>query len=191
MRSQVLLGQGSAERDRKQFNSFALHQADKIPNSLLVPVETHQGLIYPLLFAQSKREGQCTPIHWLPFDKPSSGPTALHYILRHCSTDCTDPLKRIYKVRLPVLRKHENSRANRWTCFAHIFQETYSPLLLRKLQHNKFFTLVVGIIFFLCLWTNKWILVYDLRLIKMCSCNILPLAWFPASLGDTARTVGS
>ena len=55
MRSQALLGQGSPERDIKQFNSFALDQADKIPSFQLVPVDTHQGLIYPLLFAQSKR----------------------------------------------------------------------------------------------------------------------------------------
>lgn len=192
MRSQVLLGEGSPERDRKQFNLFALDQADKISSSQLVPMEMHQGLIYPLLFAQSKREMQHTPIHWLSFDKPSSSLTAIHYILRHCSTDCIDPLKWIYEVRLPVLRKHENSRANRWTCFAQIFQETYFPLLLRKLQHSKFFTLVVGtIIFSLCLWTNKWILVYDLRLSKMCSCNVLPLAWFPASLENTAWTAGS
>lgn len=163
----------------------------KIPSSQLVPVEMHQWLIYLLLFAQSKREGQCTPIHWLSLGKPSSALAAIHYILHHCSTDCIDPLKRIYDVRLPVLRKHENSRANRWTCFVHIFQEIYFSLLLRKLQHSKFFTLVVRIIIFVCLWTTKRILVYDLRFSKMCSCNVLSLAQFLASLGDTAQSVGS
>lgn len=101
------------QKTRKQLNSFDLQQADRLPSSQLVPVEMHQGLRYPLVFAQRERKGQYTPIHQLSSDKPCAGPTAIHYTLRHCSTDCTDPPKGIYKVRLPALRKHENSRANR------------------------------------------------------------------------------
>lgn len=110
-------------------------------------------------------------------NKSPSGPAALHYLRHHCSTACIDPPKRIYEVWLPVLRKHENSRANRWTHFAQRLQKIHFPLL-QKLQPNKFLTWVAGILFFfLWLWTNKWILDYDLRLSKMCFCNVWPLAW--------------
>lgn len=86
-------------------------------------------------------------------NKSSSGPAALHYLRHHCSSACTDLLKRFYEVWLPVLRKHEDSRGNRWTHFAQRLQKIHFPLL-RKLQPNKFFTWVAGIFYFFLIFCD-------------------------------------
>ena len=72
-----------------QVHSFHLQQTDSP-----VPIGPNGDYQDPIMLSQSQAEKGCTP---QPFslNKPSSGPAAIHYTLQHCSTACTDTLKRI------------------------------------------------------------------------------------------------